>query len=159
MKGIQSIKKMKNKKIFNNLFDSICFGLIFIFYVIFYLFVIQFGVINHSEGTNPTATLIICSSLFVPGMLTIAIFIVLYCYEYWTLTDEFILHKKLFRNKTVILLKEITKVEKKTIPALKLGVYKTEAYIIYSNEKKIAVFLNKKNDYFELEQILNELIT
>lgn len=72
------------------------------------------------------------------------------------LTDDFILSKKLFKKRTIICFKEIIKVEKKTIPALILGLYKSEAYIIYSKDKKIVVFLNNKKMYVDLDYKLEK---
>ena len=149
---------MKSKKNFNNLFDSICFSLLFILSIASYLIIIWFGVVNYSEGTNLTATLFISTFLFVPMIVTTVIFIVLHCYEYWILTDDFILSKKLFKKKTIICFREIKKVEKKTIPALILGLYKSEAYIIYSNDKKIVILLNKKKSYIDLDYELGKFI-
>ena len=61
---------MRNKKIYNNLFDSICMTILFFVCLVFYLVVLWFGVINSNEGTDPIASLII-SSVFFGVMITI----------------------------------------------------------------------------------------
>ena len=53
---------------------------------------------------------------------------------------------------------EIKKVEKKTISAFVLGTYKSEAYIIYSSDKKIVILIGKRKKYFELENVLTKFI-
>lgn len=151
---------MKNKTNYNNLFDSICLTLLFALGIISYLIIIWFGVVNYSEGTNPTATLLVSTFLFVPMIVITVVFLILHCYEYWILTDDFILSKKVFKKKTIIFLKEIIKVEKKTVPALIIGLYKSEAYIIYSSDKKIVILINKNKEitYTDLNYELNKFI-
>ena len=53
---------------------------------------------------------------------------------------------------------EIKKVEKKTISAFVLGIYKSEAYIIYSSDKKIVILIGKRKKYFELDNVLTKFI-
>ena len=101
------INNMKNKKNFNNIRDSICLSLFFVLYVCFTLIFIWFGVLNPSEGTNPTVGLIISITIFVPILVAIAWLIVSKCYEYWILTDDFISSKKMFKKETVIYLADI----------------------------------------------------
>ena len=147
---------MKNKKNYNNLFDSICMTLFLILIIALYSLAIWFGVINHNEGTDPIAALIAFSLFFGIISITTIIFIVLYCYEYWVLTDNRIFSKKMFRKKVEITLEELEKVEKKMVPALILGIYKSDAYIIYSNCKKIVILKNKRNNLFDLEYELSK---
>lgn len=136
---------MRNKKYYNNLFDSICMTILLFVCLVFYLFVLWFGVINPNEGTNPIASLIISTMVF-GMMITITIFLIIkFCYGYWILLDNSIIYKKLFSMRRQIKLAEINKVELKTIPALILGIYKSKAYIIHSNDTKIVILIGEKN--------------
>lgn len=53
----------------------------------------------------------------------------------------------------------MNKVELKTIPALILGTYKSKAYIIHSNDKKIVILLKKSKNYSELSSELIKFTT
>ena len=141
---------MRNKRNFNNLFDSICITLLLFVCLIFYLVVIWFGVVSPKEETNPITTMII-STVFFSIMMTITVILIVKgCYEYWILSDDFISSKKPFSKKVVIRFVEIEKVEKKFVPALILGVYKCEAYIIHSKGNKITILTNKGKSFSEL---------
>ena len=149
---------MRNKRNYNNLFDSICMTILFFVCLAFYLTIIWFGVIHSNEGTNPIALLIISTIVF-GIMITITIFLIIkYCYGYWILLDESIICKKLFSKRRKMKLIEIQKVEKKTISAFVLGIYKSEAYIIYSSDKKIVILIGKRKKYFELDNVLTKFI-
>lgn len=149
---------MRNKRNYNNLFDSICMTILFFVCLAFYLTIIWFGVIHSNEGTNPIALLIISTIVF-GIMITITIFLIIkYCYGYWILLDDSIICKKLFSKRRKMKLVEIKKVEKKTISAFVLGTYKSEAYIIYSSDKKIVILIGKRKKYFELENVLTKFI-
>ena len=143
---------MKDKKVFNNLFDSVCVTLLLFACLAFYLIIIWFGVLNVREEANTVVTMII-ATLFFGVMSTITtVLIIIGCYEYWFLSDEYIYSKKIFRKKVTIKLSEIDKVEKKIVPAIVLGVYKSEAYIIYSKNKRISILTNgKKNSDLDSE--------
>ena len=150
---------MRNKRNYNNLFDSICMTILFFVCLAFYLTIIWFGVIHSNEGTNPIASLIISTIVF-GIMITITIFLIIkYCYGYWILLDDSIIYKKLFSKRRQIKLAEINKVELKTIPALILGTYKSKAYIIHSNDKKIVILLKEGKRYSELSSELTKFIT
>ena len=150
---------MRNKKNYNNLFDSICMTILFFACLAIYLVMLWFGVINPKEGTNPIASLII-STVFFGGMITITTFLIIkFCYGYWILLDDSIIYKKLFSKRRQIKLAEINKVELKTIPALILGTYKSKAYIIHSNDKKIVILLKEGKNYSELSSELTKFIT
>lgn len=149
---------MRNKRNYNNLFDSICMTILFFVCLAFYLTIIWFGVIHSNEGTNPIALLIISTIVF-GIMITITIFLIIkYCYGYWILLDDSIICKKLFSKRRKMKLIEIKKVEKKTISAFVLGTYKSEAYIIYSSDKKIVILIGKRKKYFELDNVLTKFI-
>lgn len=149
---------MKNKKHFNNLFDSICMTLLLIGFFIFHLLMVWFGVVNRKEGTDPFATMIISTVLFGFFEVVVITFIFKYCYEYWILLDDSITSKKLFSKKVVVKFAEIEKVEKKTVSALILGVYKSEAYVIYSKINKIVILISERKKYNELDIQLNKFI-
>ena len=71
---------MRNKKNYNNLFDSICMTILFFVCLVFYLVILWFGVINPNEGTNPIASLIISTVVF-GVMITITTFLIIkFCY-------------------------------------------------------------------------------
>ena len=124
----------------------------------FYLIIIWFGVINCSEGKNTTALLIISTLVFGIMITITTLLIVKYCYEYWVLLDNSIICKKLFSKKKEIKLAEIVKVDKKIVPALVLGAYKSESYIIHSKEDRISILLNDRKRYTELNSILVKYI-
>lgn len=149
---------MRYKRNYNNLFDSICMTIFFFICIVFYFVVLWFGVINSNEGTNPTVLLIISTILF-GGMVTITTFLIIkYCYEYWFFLDDTIFSKKLFLRRIEIKLAEIEKVEKKIVPALVLGNYKSDAYIIYANGRKILILIGGRKKYPELEYKLTKFI-
>lgn len=81
---------MRNKKNYNNLFDSIMTVIIFIFCISFYIMMIYFGVLHPREGTNPIATLIAVTAIF--GLISIILLIIIfkYCFEFWFLDNEII---------------------------------------------------------------------
>ena len=149
---------MKNKKHFNNLFDSICMTLLLIAHLAMHLLIVWFGVVNSKEGTNPFATLIISSILYGFFEVVTITIIIKYCYEYWILLDDSITSKKLFSKKVIVKFIEIEKVEKKTVSALILGVYKSEAYVIYSKNNKIVILINGRKKFKELDIQLNKFI-
>ncbi len=149
---------MQNKKKFNNLFDSICMTLLLFACLAFYLVIIWFGVINSKKDTSSIALLIISTIVFCFMIVVTLILIVKCCYEYWILLDDSIISKKLFSKRRVIKLSEIEKVEKKIIPALVLGTYKSEAYIIYSNTNKIVILTDERKKHSKLELELAKFI-
>ncbi len=149
---------MQNKRNFNNLFDSICVTILFFVCVAFYIVALWFGVINANEGTNQVA-LLICSTVFFGGIISLTITLIIKdCYEYWFLSNDSIISKKLFSKRKVIKLAEVEKVEKKIVSALILGTYKSEAYVIYSNIHKIVILIDKRKKYPELDYKLAKFI-
>ena len=149
---------MRNKRNFNNLFDSICITSLLFACLAFYLVMIWFGAVNPKEGTNPIATIIISTIIFSIMMTLTITLIVKGCYEYWILFDDSILSKKLFSKKVIIKFTEIEKVEKKVVPALVLGMYKSEAYIIYSKVNKIVILTDERKKFPELDSQLTEFM-
>ena len=115
---------------------------------------IYYGVIHPKEGTNPTAVLLLSTLVFGAMSIVCATLIIMFCYEYWYLSEDLIYSKKLFRKRVVINLNEIEKVEKKVVPALVMSVYKSDAYIIYANNKKIVVLIDEGKKLHDLESEL-----
>lgn len=136
---------MKYRKNFNNLFDSICLTILISIAIILYLISLYFGVINPKVEVDAMLLLIILSSIFGIIIIGLTVLIILYCYEYWVLTDDVIYGKKLFRKKVIINLNEIKKVERKEIFALILGTYKSDSYTIYSENQRVILLVNEKN--------------
>ncbi len=149
---------MRNKRNYNNLFDSIVMTIVFLFGISFYLTMMYFGVLHPREGTNPVATLIVGTAIFGGSSILCLVMILIWCYEYWYLDDKSITSKKIFRKKKVILLNQIEKVEKKVVNALILGNYSSEAYIIYSKKTKIIILIDSRKKYQDLDNELKKYI-
>lgn len=149
---------MKNKKNFNNLFDSIIVTLVLILGISLYLLMMYFGVLHPREGTNPIATLIV-GTVYVGGLLLIGIVIFLiYCYEYWYFDDKLIFSKKILGKRKIILFDQIEKVEKKKIQSLVFGLYSSEVYVIYSAKTKITISKSSRKNYDDLDNIMKKYI-
>ena len=145
---------MKNKKNFNNLYDSIITTLFLIVCLACYLIMI-YGSVLENGIINKIITLVIGSMIFGTAVIIIFIGIINYCYEYWILDEEEIHSKRLFRRMVSIKLSEIKAVEKKEVFAIVLEAYKSNAYIIYSVDKKIVVLIQDKRQYDDLENALS----
>ena len=141
---------MKNKKVFQNLFYSICVTLLLLLCMLIYSLALWFAVLNPSEGMNPIAALIAFTSIFGTSIVCIIVIIIKLGYTYWILLDDSIAFKKLFRKKIIIKFDEIIKVEKKTVTALILGVYKCEAYVIDDGRKTINILIDKNKTAIKL---------
>jgi hypothetical protein len=97
--------------------------------------------------------------VFFGGIISLTITLIIKdCYEYWFLSNDSIISKKLFSKRKVIKLAEVEKVEKKIVSALILGTYKSEAYVIYSNIHKIVILIDKRKKYPELDYKLAKFI-
>lgn len=90
---------MKNKRVYNNLFDSICITILFFIYLAVYLIVLNNGVINHNEQTNSTILFILSTIVFGIGIIFITFYIIKFCYGYWILLDDSIIYKTPFSKK------------------------------------------------------------
>ncbi len=123
--------------------------------LVFYFVMLWFGVIHAKEGTNPTATMLVSTILFGTMITTTTVLIIKFCFGYWILSDDSIISKELFSKTRRIKFCEIMKVEKKIIPAFILGLYKSNAYIIYSSVNKITILINDKKEYSELDTLIN----
>ncbi len=150
---------MKNKKNFNNLFDSILTVLLFIGSISFYLLLIYVGVLHPKEGTNPVVVLIGLTSTIGLISITLLVIIFIWCFEYWSFNDKIIYSKKLLQKRKIIYLDQIEKVEKKKVSALVYGSYSSEAYIIYSGKVKITILINERKKYKYLDEELKKYIS
>lgn len=149
---------MRNKKNYNNLFDSIMTVIIFIFCISFYIMMIYFGVLHPREGTNPIATLIVGTAIF--GLISIILLIIIFknCFEFWFLDNKIIYSKKLLQKRKIIYLDQIEKIDKTKINAWVLGNYSSVAYIIYSTKTKIIILIDSKKKYQDLDDVLKNYI-
>ena len=148
---------MRNKKVYNNLAESILVTLLMCVFFAFYFLCLWFGVIHAKEGTDPIFTLIASTVVFGGGAVAALIIIVIECYGYWILSDDSLICKKLFRKRRQIKLTEISKVEKKSVYTL--FTCKCDAYFIYSNNYKTVVLINEAKRYSEMFSELNSELT
>ncbi|MCR4898030.1 MAG: hypothetical protein K5892_02275 [Acholeplasmatales bacterium] len=124
-----------NKKIFNNLFDSILILLLELFFISAYSLIIVFGVIKN-DGTNKTTVCIVFSAIFIPIIILLFIMLLTGCFEWWKIADDYVETKKVLKKRTQIKVAEIISINEEVVPALILGVYKTNAVIIKTPAKK-----------------------
>lgn len=122
------------------------------------VFIIWFGVLHPSEGTDPIKILFVLGGMFGGAAIVTAVLIITSFYTYWVFQDDSIVFKKLFSKRKEIKLTEITKVEKTTTPSPLYVVYSVETYVIYSSDKKIAIMIREEKDYLELISVLNKFI-
>ena len=146
---------MRNKRKFNNLLDSIFATIWLVIEAMMYTLLLWVGKIQHKG----VITFLILTAVFGVPTIIIAFMIVKYCYEYWILSDDSIISKKLFAKRKIIKLTEIVRVEKKTVDALIFDVFKSEAYVIYSDKHTITILLNeRRKKYPELDCELAEFL-
>lgn len=143
-----------NKKHFNNLFDSIEVTFLTLFFIASYLLVLIFGGIKN-ENTNHLAVYICSSAVFIPCIIGCLIIIFLGCFETWRINNGCVYSKKLFRKTVQINYDDITSVTEEVVPAIILGVYKTDAIVIKSSNKKIIIYLTKKITAEYIKRSLN----
>lgn len=146
---------MRNKRKFNNLLDSIFATIWLVVEAMMYTLLLWVGKIQHKG----VITFLILTAVFGVPTIIIAFMIVKYCYEYWILSDDSIISKKLFAKRKTIKLTEIVRVEKKIVDALIFDVFKSEAYVIYSDKHTITILLNeRRKKYPELDCELAEFL-
>lgn len=148
---------MRNKRKFNNLLDSIFATILLVVEAMMYTLLLWVGKNQHKD----VITFLILTAIFGVPTIIIAFMIVKYCYEYWILSDDSIISKKLFAKRKTIKLTEIVRVEKKIVDALIFDVFKSEAYVIYSDKHTITILLNERRKKYpeldcELAEFLNE---
>lgn len=100
---------MRNKRKFNNLLDSIFATIWLVVEAMMYTLLLWVGKIQHKS----VITFLILTAVFGVPTIIIAFMIVKYGYEYWILSDDSIISKKLFAKRKTIKLTEIVRVEKK----------------------------------------------
>ena len=146
---------MRNKRKFNNLLDSIFVTIWLVVEAMMYTLLLWVGKIQHKD----VITFLILTAVFGVPTIIIAFMIVKYCYEYWILSDDSISSKKMFAKRKTIKLTEIVRVEKKIVDALIFDVFKSEAYVIYSDKHTITILLNeRRKKYPELDCELAEFL-
>ena len=146
---------MRNKRKFNNLLDSIFATIWLVIEAMMYTLLLWVGKIQHKG----VITFLILTAVFGVPTIIIAFMIVKYCYEYWILSDDSIISKKLFAKRKTIKLTEIVRVEKKIVDALIFDDFKSEAYVIYSDKHTITILLNeRRKKYPELDCELAEFL-
>ena len=143
-----------NKKIFNNLLDSILILLLELFFISAYSLIIVFGVIKN-DGTNRTTVCIAFSAIFIPIIILLFIMLLTGCFEWWKIADDYVETKKVLKKRTQIKVTEIISINEEVVPALILGVYKTNAVIIKTPTKKVVIYLNKKITIEYIRNLLN----
>lgn len=143
-----------NKINFNNLFDSIIILLLELCFISAYSLVMVFGVIKN-DGTNKTAICIVYSAIFIPSIILLFIMLLTGCFEWWKIADDYVETKKVLKKRTQIKVAEIISINEEVIPALILGVYKTNAAIIKTPTKRVAIYLNKKITIDYIRNLLN----
>ena len=144
------------KKNFNNLLDSVLTTLHLLIWCVAYFFVFYSVVFHPQDGKNNTLILIVFTIICGISILSLSVLIFIYCYEYWVINDEYILSKKLFRQKRIIKIDQITSITKKEINALIYSVFKSDAYIITNGKDTIKILINDKNELY-LRQKINML--
>ena len=140
-------------KQFNNLVISIMISIGAIFTLVLTI-VFLVGVNTVEEIRHRTVVNIAIALFFGIVVLWSVIFIVVYCYGYWVITDSEIQSKNLLRRKVTINKSKIIKVEKNRVSAM--GVDLGDAYVIYSDSAKITILINKRNKELLKEQFENE---
>lgn len=137
---------MKDKKNYNNLFDSIMVLLLTLFLIVAYFLTILFS--------NNVQVYIISSVILIPAIITLVIMLFIGCFEWWKIDDERVESKKIFKQRIQIKFDEIVSINEEVVPALILGSYKTNAIVIKSQTKKIVIFLNKKNTIEHIRNLI-----
>lgn len=143
-----------NKKIFNNLFDSILILLLELFFISAYSLIIVFGVIKN-DGTNKTTVCIVFSAIFIPIIILLFIMLLTGCFEWWKIADDYVETKKILKKRTQIKVADIISINEEVVPALILGVYNTNAVIIKAPTKRVVIYLNKKITIEYIRNLLN----
>ena len=141
----------KTKYYYNNLYDSIITLLLIIVLIAFFIILIFCG--NQSKNINKTALYICGTLVFIPAIVASFTMLLLGCFGKWTVKNDIIVFKKIFK-KICIKKNEIISITEKDIPAIILGVYKTKAMVIQSKDKKISIYLNKKITADFLKELL-----
>ena len=146
---------MKYRSFYNNLFDSIVLLFTTIFFIVGYTLVLIFGILNKSNEYF-IISLIVTTALFGIPITLLFLFIICGCFEKISFDEKNIYSKKPFRKTISISFDEIIEFSEKQIPAVVLGVYKTNALIIKSENKSISVYLDKNKTKEKILQLIKQ---
>ena len=135
---------MSSHKRFNNLLYSItCVLLVLLGIAVYAFFLHLFSKNQNPEGR--TISYIVWSVLLIPGLIFFSVLTVIHGFDYFVITPNEIVYKKLFQWKRIIQKQDVCLIEKTEVFALIPSVYRTDAYVISSKDKKIPIFINEKN--------------
>ena len=101
--------------------------------------------INVVTSNNKMATIIL-SILVLPPLTILAILTAFYCFDYYVISPNEIIYKKLLRKKIVISKQEVCSIEKSTVFAMIPSIYRSEAYVISNQKNKIPIFVDEKKE-------------
>ena len=143
------------KRRYNNLFDSIAVTVL--------LCVLTGNCVICNLGfyvqSSPITAVILVNALFFLPLLTANVGLIVWgCYGYWFVADGFLVSGKLFGKRKRIELEKAADCCKKTVSALVLGLYKSEAYVITGDDgTQITVLLNEKNSDFIHDNLISRI--
>lgn len=144
---------MKYKRFYNNLFDSILLLIINISLIFDYILVLIFGIFS-KKNDYFVISLVITSIVFSVLILLSLLLIIYGCFEKISFDDKKIYSKKPFRRTIIIEYNEILELHEEQIPAVILGLYKTNALIIKSKDKSICIYLDKNKTKEEIMKLI-----
>ncbi|MDY5982530.1 MAG: hypothetical protein SPJ17_02345 [Anaeroplasma sp.] len=144
---------MKYRSFYNNFFDSIILLFTTIFFIVGYTLVLIFGILNKTNE-HFIVSLIVTTAVFGILIALSLLLIIWGCFEKISFDEKNIYSKKPFRKTISISFDEILEFSEKQIPAVILGVYKTNALIIKSVNKSICIYLDKKKTKEKILQLI-----
>ena len=146
---------MGSIKRFNNLLYSIiCLVGILGGYAFFA--VLMYSLSVSVSQPDPKFAAIVLSAVLLPPLTIMAVLTFIYCFDYYIITPNEIIYRRLFQRKRIIRKQNVCSIEKKTIFAMIPSVYRTEAYVISDKKKKkIPIFIDEKTET-EIRNILEQ---
>lgn len=144
---------MKYRSFYNNLFDSILLLLATFALLAGYALVLIFGIFNKTNDYF-IVSLIVTTMVFGILITMSLSLIICGCFEKISFDEKNIYSKKPFRKTIKIPFDEILEFSEKQIPAVILGVYKTNALVIKSVNKSISVYLDKNKTKEKIIQFI-----
>ena len=143
------------KKTFNNLADSIITLILLVVFIGMYVGAIYLLTINILIS-NLTLGIILVTLFLGSGIIFFSVLLIVFGFEYWIISDNYILTKNLFKKPKVIYFADIKSVSRKKTFALKYEVFYSEAYFISDGNNLIKILINDKNELY-LRQKINML--
>ena len=146
---------MSSHRKFNNLKYSItCLILDILGFAAYAFFMYLFSINREAVGRD--MAYIVWSALLLPPLTIMAVLTFIYCFDYYIITPNEIMYRRLFQRKRIIRKQDVCSIEKKTIFAMIPSVYRTEAYVISDKKKKkIPIFIDEKMEA-EIRNILEQ---